>query len=142
MIHEFQELQLNNNIYELFYSYIIVCVIVYLIGNNYPLTPIFPTEVSNAIQFLDIIVLILQTTLSLPRQHPHVPPPVPKEFHPWATELRLGALATKHTKYRQKFRSTASSIIISEEKHEKRGRFMNDETNNEEQPLQWTLERI
>jgi len=60
---------------------------------SYPFAPIFPAKVSNAIQLLNIIIFVLQTTLSFPRQHPNVTPLIPEKLNSWTAEFRLGSFA-------------------------------------------------
>ena len=66
--------------------------------NTYTLPPIIPAEVLNFLQFQQIWILLLQTALPLPRQHPYTAPFVPKELHAWVTEYRLRTLAAQAQK--------------------------------------------
>lgn len=66
--------------------------------NTYTLPPVIPAEVLNFLQFQQIWILLLQTALSLPCQHPYTAPSVPKELHTWVTENRLCTLTAQAQK--------------------------------------------
>lgn len=55
------------------------------------LPPIVPWEVVGSLLFSQVGEMIIKVSLSVPGKHPNAAPFVPKEFHSWGFEFRLGA---------------------------------------------------